>query len=117
MNSIVDRPAKLSDPQLRMDRITTDRYTSAEYFRREWTHMWMRTWQIAGVAYQAPEPGDYLVADLGAESVIVIRQEDGGFRTFYNACPHRGTRLLDGPDGYAAKITCPYHGWQFDRTG
>ena len=117
MNSIVDRPDKLSDPHLRMDRITTDRYTSPEYFRREWTHMWMRTWQIAGVAYQAPEPGDYLVADLGAESVIVIRQEGGGFRSFYNACPHRGTRLLDGPDGYAAKITCPYHGWQFDHTG
>lgn len=117
MSSLPDRPVKIADISLRMDPITPERYTSAEYFRREWSQMWMRTWQIAGVAYQAPEPGDYLVADLGAESVIVIRQENGSFRTFYNACPHRGTRLLDGPDGYVAKITCPYHGWQFDHAG
>jgi phenylpropionate dioxygenase-like ring-hydroxylating dioxygenase large terminal subunit len=117
MNTNVDRPQKLAEPVLRMDTITPERYTSREYFQNEWTRMWMRTWQIAGVAYQAPEVGDYLVADLGAESIIAIRQDNGRFKTFYNACPHRGTRLLHGPDGNADKITCPYHGWEFNRAG
>ncbi len=100
-----------------MSPITAERYVSADYFRREWRQMWMRTWHIGGVAYQAPEPGDYLVSDLGPESILMMRQDDGRMRAFYNVCPHRGMRLLAGPDGFSSQLTCPYHGWQFDRTG
>jgi phenylpropionate dioxygenase-like ring-hydroxylating dioxygenase large terminal subunit len=100
-----------------MDPITAERYTSREYYRDEWARMWKRTWHIAGVAYQAPEVGDYLVAELGPESVLAIRQDDGRFRAFFNVCVHRGTRLLHGPDGHAQRITCPYHGWQFSPDG
>ena len=117
MNALVDRPSKVAEPALRNDPITAERYISNEYFRGEWQRMWMRTWQIGGVSYQAPQPGDYLVADLGPESILIIRQDDGKFRAFYNVCLHRGTRLLQGPDGFAKRITCPYHGWEFDQTG
>lgn len=112
-----DRPAKLAEPALRRSPITAERYVSADYFKREWRQMWTRTWQIGGVSYQAAEPGDYLVADLGLESVVIVRQDDGRLRAFYNVCPHRGMRLLAGPDGFAPRITCPYHGWQYDREG
>jgi len=114
---MMNQPDSVPEPQLRMTPITAERYLSVEYFRREWQLMWMRTWHIGGVAYQAPEPGDYLVTDLGPESILIVRQDDGGFRAFYNVCPHRGMRVLHGPDGHAAHLTCPYHGWQFDRTG
>ena len=117
MNASIDRPLKVTEPVLRMDPITGERFVSREYFRDEWTRMWMRTWHIGGVAYQASDPGDYLVADLGPESILIVRQDDGRFRAFYNVCLHRGTRLLQGPDGYAARITCPYHGWQYDHAG
>jgi phenylpropionate dioxygenase-like ring-hydroxylating dioxygenase large terminal subunit len=117
MNTVADRPQKITEPRLRMDRITGERYTSAEWFRNEWQRMWMRTWQIGGLSCHAEAPGDYLVADLGPESVLIIRQDDGRFRAFFNVCPHRGTRLLSGPDGFAERMTCPYHGWQFDRAG
>jgi phenylpropionate dioxygenase-like ring-hydroxylating dioxygenase large terminal subunit len=117
VNAEVDRPLKIIEPRLRMDPITPERYISREYARLEWSRMWMRTWHIGGMAYQAPEPGDYLVADLGAESIIIVRQEEGRLRAFYNVCVHRGTRLLAGPDGHAAQITCPYHGWQFNHAG
>jgi phenylpropionate dioxygenase-like ring-hydroxylating dioxygenase large terminal subunit len=117
MNAIVDRPIKLSEPSLRMDPISPERYLSREYFRDEWARMWTRTWHIGGVAYQAPKPGDYIVSDLGPESILMVRQGDGRMRAFYNVCPHRGTRLLAGPDGHAATVTCPYHGWQFNAAG
>jgi phenylpropionate dioxygenase-like ring-hydroxylating dioxygenase large terminal subunit len=117
MNASLDRPLKVRETLLRMDPISAERYLSRDYARQEWTHMWMRTWHIAGMAYQVPQPGDYLVADLGAESIIIVRQDDGGVRAFFNVCVHRGTRLLAGPDGYAERISCPYHGWQFDRGG
>jgi phenylpropionate dioxygenase-like ring-hydroxylating dioxygenase large terminal subunit len=117
MQAAGDRPDKIAEPKLRGDPITAERYTSADWFRNEWAHMWRRTWHIGGVAYQAPEPGDYLVTDLGPESILIVRQDDGGFRAFYNVCPHRGTRLLPGPDGHGERFTCAYHGWQFDRKG
>jgi phenylpropionate dioxygenase-like ring-hydroxylating dioxygenase large terminal subunit len=117
MQTNADRPDKLTEPTLRMDPITPERYISRDYFHVEWRRMWARTWQIGGMSYHAREPGDYLVAELGPESILMIRQPDGGMRAFYNVCPHRGTRLLAGPDGHAARITCPYHGWQFDHAG
>jgi len=117
MSTNLDRPVKVIEPALRMDPISAERFLSQEYLRAEWTQMWMRTWHIGGMAYQAPQPGDYLVSDLGPESVLLIRQPDGVFRAYYNVCPHRGTRLLAGPDGHAQRIVCPYHGWQFDGAG
>jgi len=117
MNTHATRPERVPETPLRMTPITAERYFSGEYFQREWKSMWMRTWHIGGVAYQAPEPGDYLVCDLGPESILMLRQDDGRLKAFYNICPHRGMRILQGPDGHSPHLTCPYHGWQFDRTG
>ncbi len=41
----------------------------------------------------------------------------GSFHALDNRCPHRGGPLGDGflEEG---RVTCPWHGWQFDvRTG
>ena len=48
---------------------------------------------FASVA-EVPEAGDYLTIDIGAYSVIVIRDDDGEIRAHHNVCRHRGTRLL-----------------------
>lgn len=117
MSAPADRPRKSTEPKLRMDPISADRYISPDYFRSEWQRVWMRTWHIGGMSYQVLEAGDYLVAELGPESILIVRQDDGTLSAFYNVCPHRGTRLLQGPDGNAQRITCPYHGWQMNRAG
>ena len=112
-----DRPAEIDRPQLRGDPITARRYISRDYFQQELDNMWRKTWHIAGLAYQAPDSGDYLVAEVGPESVIVVRRADGSFSGYFNVCPHRGARVSEGPYGYAERFTCPYHGWQFDLDG
>ena len=43
MNAHVDCPMKVTEPFLRMDPISGERYVSAEYFREEWKRMWMRS--------------------------------------------------------------------------
>lgn len=112
------RPAKVLEPELRGDPITGERYTSKTFFDSEWAHMWMRTWQIGGLVTDAPEAGDYVNAELGKESILLVRQENGHFRGFYNVCRHRGARLTFAPDGAAAQgFTCPYHGWRYDAAG
>lgn len=121
MNSVLasrsDTPAKLPEPSLRGDPISADRYISREYAEREFSHVWLKTWYLGGMAYQAPDAGDWINCEFGHESVIMIRQEDGSFRAFFNTCPHRGARIVDGPDGHNQRFVCPYHAWEFDLGG
>jgi phenylpropionate dioxygenase-like ring-hydroxylating dioxygenase large terminal subunit len=101
---------------LRGDKITGDRYYSKEFAQREWDHMWTKIWHVAGLVSQLAEPGDYLVHDFMNESVIVVKQDDGSLRAFYNVCRHRGQRLT-WDSSYAKDFVCPYHGWVWGRDG
>jgi phenylpropionate dioxygenase-like ring-hydroxylating dioxygenase large terminal subunit len=49
--------------------------------------------------------------------VLLVRQEDMSFRAFFNTCPHRGARVIEGTDGHAERFYCPYHAWKFDLSG
>lgn len=113
----LDRPEKHPEPQLRGSHVTADRYISPEYAREEWRKVWMRTWNVAGMSYHVENPGDYITADIGHESIICVRGDDGQLRAFYNSCPHRGTRITVAEEGYVNLFTCPYHGWQFNHQG
>jgi phenylpropionate dioxygenase-like ring-hydroxylating dioxygenase large terminal subunit len=52
---------------------------------------------------------------LLSEQIVAFRTDDG-VSAFKDLCIHRGTRLSLGwvTDGH---LTCPYHGWEYDRTG
>ncbi len=122
MNSAVlkadlQSPPKESEAILRGDPVTADRYIDAGYLRNEYIKVWNRVWNIGGLSYQMPEHGDYLMTDLGSESIIMSRQEDGSVRAFHNACPHRGTRVTEAPEGHTKRFMCPYHGWEFNTEG
>ena len=108
---------KAPERKLRGDAMSGDRYLSREFMQLEWDHMWTRTWQIGGWAADLVEPGDFMTHKLGRESILMVRQEDGLVRAFYNVCQHRGNRLVHGDLGHAKIFTCSYHGWQFARDG
>ena len=101
---------------LRGDPITNDRYFSRDFMQKEWDHMWTKVWLIAGREVQIKEPGDYIVHDLISESVIIVRQDDGSIKGFYNSCAHRGQRLVNF-DSSQESFRCPYHDWQFGLNG
>ena len=61
--------------------------------------------------------GEWRTLEYLGESVIVIRGDDGAARAFANVCRHRGSRLVDGEAGCAARLTCPYHAWTYARDG
>jgi len=106
-----------ADPNhLRGDPMRGDRYYSRKFLQREWDYMWKKVWHVAGRANEIPESGDYLVHDFMNESVIVIRQQNGGLRAFYNSCRHRGHRLA-WENSSTTSFTCPYHGWVWGTDG
>ena len=93
-------------------------YTSAEVFAREQERIFGRRWICIGRAADAPAPGDFVVARVAGESLIVVRGKDGRARAFYNVCRHRGTRICTEERGrVAGGLTCPYHGWTYGLDG
>ena len=102
---------KLPEPDLGTTLITKDRYLSAEYQRREHERLWPSVWNLAGPTSDVAKPGDYLVFDLGVESVLVVRGDGGTLRAFHNVCQHRGRRLRDAGCGHTGSFQCPYHLW------
>lgn len=120
MTEIIRHPLTLDgrdSANLRGDPITGDRYTSPEFAKREWDHMWTRIWHVAGRVAEVPEPGDYVVHDFMNESVFCVRQEDGSIKAFYNVCGHRGQRLVWNSASVASGFQCPYHGWLWGKDG
>ncbi len=76
-----------------------------------------RTWQVAGHVSDLPEPGSYVTASAGSQSLIVIRGKDGELRAFRNVCRHRGRRLIGDAAGCSRAIRCAYHGWTYALDG
>jgi phenylpropionate dioxygenase-like ring-hydroxylating dioxygenase large terminal subunit len=98
--------------------IPYERYTSREFHEREIEHMWPRTWQWACREEHIPEPGDYVVYDVGPYSALVMRTPGGEIKAFRNACMHRGTKLKPAnSSGHSQSIRCPYHGWNWHLDG
>jgi glycine betaine catabolism A len=63
-------------------------------------------------------PGSYVARELAGESILVVGSPEGHARAFFNVCPHRGTRLLDGSGILeSGRIVCPHDGWAFDAEG
>ncbi|WP_448586801.1 aromatic ring-hydroxylating oxygenase subunit alpha [Thermaurantiacus sp.] len=108
---------KRPEPLLGDRPITGDRYWDPAFAAAEWRGIWTRTWQVAGLERQVREPGDFLTAELGWESLLFVRGEDGEVRGFYNVCQHRGNRLVEAEEGSLAAFTCSYHAWRYDLEG
>ena len=94
-------------------------YTDPAIFERDLTRVLLRHWFCAGHVSSVPNPGDFLVVDLGQESVIVVRNPDGDIRALVNVCRHRGSRVCTTRTGRASasRFTCPYHAWSYDLNG
>ena len=108
---------KQPDPELGNDIIAKERYTSAEFMRLEWQRMWTKVWLLGGLEIDLTEPGDYIVTEIGPESILIVKQADKSIRAFYNVCQHRGNRLRPAGLGSAESFQCAYHHWEYRLDG
>jgi phenylpropionate dioxygenase-like ring-hydroxylating dioxygenase large terminal subunit len=108
---------KAPEQDLGNELIPKDRYISAEFMQREWEGIWSKVWLLGCREDQIAAVGDYICTNIGRESVLLVRQENGGIRAFYNVCMHRGNRLADEGAGHAEVFQCSYHNWQYNLDG
>lgn len=92
--------------------------TSNAVFAKEVERLLLGRWVCVCREDEIAHTGDYRLATVGGESIIVVRDEDGRIRAFYNVCRHRGARLCDRPTGrLRSTIQCPYHAWTYRLDG
>ena len=83
-----------------------------------WNTFSRKRWLCVGREDRIPNPGDWFTQQIGKESIIVLRDREGGLRAFYNVCRHRGTRLCEEHSGqFSGTIQCPYHAWTYGLDG
>jgi glycine betaine catabolism A len=92
-------------------------YGNEDVFADDLEIFFRRHWIVVGVTADIPEPGDVLTVDIGAASVIIVRDEDEQIRAFRNVCRHRGARLREPGKSTVGMLVCPYHQWTYDLEG
>lgn len=105
-----------ASPSMPTDPLSTERYTSPEFFRLEAERMWPNVWQFAAREEEMLEPGSVVVYENLGRSYLLTRQDDGSIRAFYNVCLHRGRKLRTA-NGKVGEFRCPYHAFTWNTDG
>ncbi len=92
-------------------------YTDPSIFDADMDVIFGRHWLFVGVEPDVPEPGDVMVVDIGKNSVMILRDDDGEVRAFHNVCRHRGARLIHDEKTMVGNIMCRYHSWIYNTAG
>ncbi len=99
------------------DRVPKQRYYDPEFFALENELFWPRVWQMACRLEEIPKPGDFVEYEILDQSIVVVRTFDMGVKAYYNACRHRGVKLVQGRGSLPSGFTCSFHGWCFGLDG
>ena len=91
-------------------------YTDPRFFQRETERIFKRCWHFVCREDEIANVGDYVTYSGAGGPAVIIRGVDRRIRAFYNACRHRGTRLV-GESGNIKTIVCPYHSWVYGLNG
>ncbi len=91
-------------------------YTSSEILEREREQLFFKHWQYACHSAELPQVGSFKTFAIFDQNIILVRIRDDEIQAFYNVCPHRGHRLVEGA-GHKRAFVCPYHAWSFSLDG
>ncbi|MDJ0779229.1 MAG: aromatic ring-hydroxylating dioxygenase subunit alpha [Gammaproteobacteria bacterium] len=114
---VVQQPACFDfAPNDRLRALPARYYVEADVLAREREQVFFRSWQYACHIDQLDGHGAYVATEIMGQNVFVVRDRDGELKAFYNVCPHRGHKLLEGA-GHKKVIVCPYHQWSYSLDG
>lgn len=95
----------------------TEAYISPEWYQRELTVVFGKTWQWVGTTSELPNVGSFFTVTVGHEPVLVTRTSDTTLGAYVNMCRHRGMALACGAGEVDSTFRCPYHAWEFALDG
>jgi phenylpropionate dioxygenase-like ring-hydroxylating dioxygenase large terminal subunit len=98
-------------------RVSREVYVNDDIFRQEQERIFMRAWLFVGHESMVPNPGDFVASRMGAEEVLLVRDNHDELHVFLNTCRHRGMKVCRYDRGNALVFTCPFHAWTYDTAG
>lgn len=99
-------------PIERAETLSSRLYFGDDVHQFEKEHLFSNSWQYVGHVSQLKNPGDQIIATVAENPVLIVRQEDGKLRAFYNVCRHRGGPIAT-ENCNAKVLQCKYHGWTY----
>jgi len=92
-------------------------YTDPARYEREIRRVFRELPIAVCLSIELPAPGTYRAMTLMDMPLLVVRDEDGIVRAFFNICRHRGAQVCAEGAGKARVFACPYHAWVYDQQG
>ena len=95
--------------------LSPEAYVSPDIARLEDKHVFQKHWYFVGFRSDVAAHNDFLSLKIGGVPVVV-QNFSGELRAFSNICTHRRSTLQMSDCGNR-KLSCPYHGWTFNKDG
>ena len=92
-------------------------FEAYDVFAAELGHIFTQPWLAVDHASRLAVDGDYVRADIGSRSVVVVRESADRVHAMRNACLHAGYRICEEESGRSDHLFCVYHGWSYALDG
>ena len=92
-------------------------YHDPDVFAYEREQLFRRHWWLLAAEDELAGNGDYRAQQLLHWPIVLVRDQHGELRGFYNLCRHRAGPLVDEGGGRRRDFVCRYHGWRYACSG
>ncbi|MBO6574515.1 MAG: Rieske 2Fe-2S domain-containing protein [Rhodothermales bacterium] len=113
----LDEKSLQVQPLARADTIPSSWYVHPGFHRFDQQHVLARGWQYVCAETQLTEPGQYVSEIIAGEPIVLVRDDQGRLRAWFNVCKHRGGPLVTDACGHTRMLQCKYHGWTYRLDG
>jgi nitrite reductase/ring-hydroxylating ferredoxin subunit len=92
-------------------------FEAYDVFSAEVANIFTQPWLAVDHASRLAVDGDFVRADVGPRSVVLVRESADKIHAMRNACLHAGYRVCEEESGRAERLFCQYHGWFYALDG
>ncbi len=92
-------------------------FEAHDVFAAETNQIFIRPWLAVDHASRLGADGDFVKADAGPRSIVVVRESEQCIHALRNICLHAGYRVCEEDSGRVDRLYCQYHGWTYALDG
>jgi len=92
-------------------------FEAYDVFAAELAQIFTQPWLAVDHASRLAADGDFVRANIGSRSVVLVRESADQIHALRNSCLHAGYRVCEAEAGNATHLYCVYHGWSYALDG
>ena len=99
--------------------LPADWYISTDWHQHELERIFYTSWLYLCHGSTLAEPRAFRRFRIGTQEIVLLRDDQGVLRGYYNSCRHRGSILCQQDEGRLRSkvLVCPYHQWAYSLDG